>query len=85
MTVQRQMKQTYLYRDCDQPRNGWFKSCFVCYATTARVVLFDEVETCGVLTQRMVYVCPLCKNALLRDTTLRAAYDRCVAKYYYSI
>ena len=76
------MKRVYLYRDCEQPRHGWFKACFVCYTVTARVVLFDEVERRGELLQRMVYVCPGCKNALLRDARLRSEYERTVALHY---
>ncbi len=75
-------KRIYLYREHDQPENGWFKACFICYTTTAQTLLFDECEMNGIHTQRIVYVCPECKYALRKDDELRTAYEKTVIKYY---
>lgn len=74
-------KRIYVYRECSQPENGWFKACFLCYATTARTLLFDEVEDHGIRTERLVYVCPDCKRAMMKDEALRTAYENAVSRY----
>ena len=74
-------KRIYLYRECDQPENGWFKACFVCRATTAQTLLFEEKTQGGMCIQHMVYVCPECKRALRKDDELRTAYEREVLRH----
>tara|TARA_Y100000748_G_scaffold255636_1_gene221826 strand:+ start:3213 stop:3458 length:246 start_codon:yes stop_codon:yes gene_type:complete len=74
-------KRIYLYRECSQPETGWFKACFLCYTTTARTLLFDEVEERGIRTERLVYVCPECKRAMTKDEALRTAYEHAVSRY----
>ena len=74
-------KRVYVYRHGDQPESGWFKSCFMCYTITAQTLLFDEIERYGTPVERMVYICPECKRALLMDEQLRTAYERAVSQY----
>ena len=74
-------QRIYVYRECSQPEDGWFKACFLCYTTTARTLLFDEVEDRGIRTERLVYVCPECKRALMKDESLRSAYELSVSRY----
>ena len=74
-------RRIYVYRECSQPEDGWFKACFLCYTTTAQTLLFNEIEEHGIRTERLVYVCPECKRTMMKDEPLRAAYERAVSRY----
>ena len=76
MILKMVQKRVYIYRESNQPENGWFKACFICYTTTAQSLLFDEVERNGAKLERLVYVCPDCKRALRKDNELRTEYER---------
>ena len=71
-------RRVYIYRECDQPEVGWFKSCFVCYTITGQTVLYDEIIEKNRKIERLVYVCPECKRVLQKDDILRSEYERAV-------
>lgn len=74
-------RRVYVYRESNQPEEGWFKACFICYTTTAQTLLFDETEINGIITERMTYVCPECKRYLRKDDKLRTAYETAVSRH----
>ena len=74
-------RQIYIYQECSQPEDGWFKACILCYTITAQTLLFDKVEKQGVQVEQLVHVCPECKRAMIIDEQLRIAYKNAVSRY----
>ena len=75
----------YLYNDSNQPKDGWFKSCFICKAITAQTQYFKESKTKNRCNKYMVYVCPDCKKQLLKDNILRDYYEKKVNEYIFKL
>ena len=75
----------YIFNESNQPKEGWFKSCFVCRTITAQTQYFNQKNKTKVLIKRYVYVCPYCKKMLLKDMVLREYYETKVNEYIDSI
>lgn len=71
----------YIFNQSTQPKEGWFKSCFMCRTITSQTQYFNEKNKNKVLIKRYVYICPFCKKNLLKDNVLRDYYESKVNKY----
>jgi len=77
--------KVYIFNDCNQPINGWFKSCFVCKTITAQTYFFNEKKYFDKYFKYIVYVCPECKKNILKNNTIRDLYEKKVRDYINNI
>ena len=77
--------KVYIYNDSTQPKNGWFKSCFVCKTITAQTQFFCEKVFHNKCLKYLVFVCPDCKKMILKDTNIRDYYERKVNQYIFKL
>ena len=75
----------YIYNDSTQPKNGLFKSCFVCKTITAQTQYFSEKTYQNKNYKYLVFVCPDCKKTILKDTDIRNYYEKKVNEYIFKL
>ena len=73
------IKQIYLYRDSNLPKDGWIQSCMNCYSNTERTILFHTIhQNKGCYCKYWEFyshLCNHCKNRLLKTKTTERVYE----------
>ncbi len=75
----------YIFNDSNQPKYGWFKSCFICKTITAQTYFFNEKKLIDKYIKYLVYICPECKNCILKNNSIRDLYEKKVKEYINSM
>ena len=71
----------YIYNEDDQPKDGWFHSCSLCYLITAHTKFYSQVEKHNKLYEFHVFLCPYCNRTTRHSLKKRIEYYKSTQKY----
>ena len=64
------VKKVYIYRESNQPEEGWFQSCFNCYTLTSNIIDYTTIVYEHYHYECDIYICRTCERMFHKPCNL---------------